>query len=182
MKVIASRKTHHIFGLAAIVSLHAVSSSGETQTPIFQRDIVLPGSPDQGKKSKKSDVLGTLQIFSLEEPADAVYRFGKLYGLHDWQRRQILDNICESPSLNCRRKDALLWSAPVSIGKSDDTEENIVEFRLLEGVEAADAVDLFVEEHGLSEEYRKLILNAACAAVECTRTEPSEYLSEDDIL
>lgn len=110
--------------------------------------------------------VGVIEIFDQEEPADAVFKFGKQHGLEGWQRAKLLENVCES--LTCARKEALLWSVPVSI--NDDVEL----FQVYEGVEPADEVESFMKKHHLPEGYRKIIMEATCSAIECTRVDPGK--------
>eukprot|EP00804_Cyclotella_cryptica_P019004 CCRYP_006482-RA/>CCRYP_006482-RA protein AED:0.06 eAED:0.03 QI:0/0/0/1/1/1/5/0/940 len=128
------------------------------------------GTNDARVRFKKNILLenrevGILEIHENQEPADAIYNFGKQHGLDATHRSNILDNICIS--LSCTRKTALLWSILVDSG--NDVQEL---FRLYEGTEPADAVHEFVTRHNLSKEHHDVIMTRACAVVECNRLEP----------
>lgn len=132
-----------------------VSTAGEAVSARFRKEILMENGP-----------IGVLEIFS-EEPADAVYEFGKLHDLDENQRHNLLDSICAS--ISCQRKQALLWSAPVVL--NDDQVEL---FQVFEGTEVVDKVHSFIKQHNLDERYRNAIMKEACTAIQCSRTEPGK--------
>lgn len=65
----------------------------------------------------------------------------------------------------------MVWSERV---ESEDGVE-VGEVEVLEGDEPVDAIHKFVVENGLTMEYRDLILQMCCEAIDCERDRPLAY-------
>lgn len=125
---------------------------------LYQRDVSIDGS-----------VIGTVKIFHGEEPADAVFQFGRQHGLDGSIRKSILDDICRQ--LECEREYAIIWKMPV-VGNSTEDNDVVGIFELPENAEPVDIAEEFVATHGLGRVVRDDIVHQACEVVSCTRVNP----------
>ena len=124
--------------------------------------------------SREIEGHGTIAIYENEEPVDVIAEHFYSQGIESYEDRKfyqdaVLRIACEE--VYCRRTRAMVWSERV---ESEDGVE-VGEVEVLEGDEPVDAIHKFVVENGLTMEYRDLILQMCCEAIDCERDRPLAY-------
>ncbi|KAJ8577435.1 hypothetical protein ON010_g1773 [Phytophthora cinnamomi] len=126
-------------------------------------------------------ILGYVNIYEGQEPADVVYQFADQHNLAPSDRDMLLERLCnpskstsseeddddDNEPLACSRYAPVVFSVPVSA--QNGTHLGILE--VLANEEPADAVAIFGNKHELSPEEKKSIVTGVCQAsgLECTR-------------
>eukprot|EP00644_Phytophthora_capsici_P000092 jgi/Phyca11/539865/estExt2_Genewise1Plus.C_PHYCAscaffold_40147 len=127
-------------------------------------------------------VLGYVDVFEGQEPADVVYQFAKEHNLAPGDREVLLDSLCNSSTstseqvedeedekepLTCSRYAPIVFQVPVAAQNGS----NLGILEVLANEEPADAVARFGNKHELSPEEKKSIVSGVCQAsgLECTR-------------
>ncbi|ETI43488.1 hypothetical protein F442_11413 [Phytophthora nicotianae P10297] len=127
-------------------------------------------------------ILGYVNIYEGQEPADVVYQFAEQHNLAPGDHDVLLDSFCNPPkptpgqdeddedeneTLTCSRYAPVVFRAPVAA--QNGSQLGILE--VLANEEPADAVARFGNKHDLGPEEKKSIVNGVCKAsgLECTR-------------
>ncbi|KAH7479450.1 hypothetical protein PRIC1_009005 [Phytophthora ramorum] len=126
-------------------------------------------------------VLGYINIYEGQEPADVVYQFAEQHDIAPGDREVLLDTLCGPPKLEsseddeedeieqltCSRYAPVVFRVPVAA--QNGSQLGILE--VLANEEPADAVARFGNKHELGPEEKKSIVTGVCQAsgLECTR-------------
>ncbi|KAG3222864.1 hypothetical protein PC129_g6444 [Phytophthora cactorum] len=127
-------------------------------------------------------ILGSVNIYEGQEPADVVYQFAEQHNLAPGDRDVLLDSLCSPPKLapvqeeddedeteplNCSRYAPVVFRVPVAA--QNGSQLGILE--VLANEEPADAVARFGKKHELGPEEKKSIVTGVCQAsgLGCTR-------------
>jgi hypothetical protein len=127
-------------------------------------------------------ILGYVNIYEGQEPADVVYQFAEQNGLAPGDREVLLDSLCnpskppneqdamdedEAKPLECSRYAPVVFRVPVAA--QNGSQLGVLE--VLANEEPADAVARFGNKHELGPEEKKSIVAGVCKAsgLECTR-------------
>lgn len=126
-------------------------------------------------------ILGLLEIYEGQEPADVVYEFAEKHGLSPAERESLLDTFCSAPKppadggdeeeveplVYCSRYAPVIFRVPVAA--QNGSQLGILE--VLSNEEPADAVARFGNKHELGPEEKQSIVKGVCEAsgLECTR-------------
>ncbi|KAG7393730.1 hypothetical protein PHYPSEUDO_004493 [Phytophthora pseudosyringae] len=128
-------------------------------------------------------ILGHVNIYEGQEPADIVYQFAEEYNLAPSDREVLLDSLCNPPEstpeqdegddeediepLTCSRYSPVVFRVPVAA--QNGSQLGILE--VLADEEPADAVARFGSKHELGPDEKKSIVTGVCQAsgLECTR-------------
>ncbi|RLN97623.1 hypothetical protein BBJ28_00006374 [Nothophytophthora sp. Chile5] len=128
-------------------------------------------------------ILGVVQIYEGQEPADVVYQFAEQHGLAPTDRDVLLDSLCAPPTptesgdseqededsepLACSRYAPVAFAVPVAA--KNGSRLGILE--VLANEEPADAVARFGNKHELGKAEKHSIVTGVCQAsgLPCTR-------------
>lgn len=127
-------------------------------------------------------ILGYVNIFEGQEPADVVFQFAEQHNLAPGDRNVLLDSLCspsqsphgqyegdedETEPLACSRYAPIVFQVPVAA--QNGSQLGILD--VLADEEPADAVARFGNKHNLGSEEKKSIVSGVCQAsgLECTR-------------
>ena len=130
---------------------------------------------DEPIRNETGGLLGRLIVREDQEPSDRVYHFCKKVGCKESLLRKIIDEVCDSDLVLCRRKNPAVLSLPLN-----DPDGNIIgnlEIELNE--EPADSVYRFFAIHKLFERDWDLtsVINQVCdiPGVECSRKKAVKF-------
>ncbi|KAJ0401507.1 hypothetical protein P43SY_009367 [Pythium insidiosum] len=128
-------------------------------------------------------MLGVINVFEGQEPADVVYAFAEQHGLPAHEASHLVDVVCgisrehplqegEEP-LTCNRFSPVIFAVPVSA--QNGSRLGVLE--VLVGDEPADAVARFGNKHGLGDDEKANLLSGICSAsgLPCNRKQGLIY-------
>lgn len=127
---------------------------------------------------KEGREIGKLIIRENEEPADKVHELCNAVRCDDDDRTKILERVCASEFVVCRRNQPIIFSQ--SVTDPNGIRIGNLEVQLLE--EPADAVYRFFARHRLFQRGWNInnVINQVCSLpqLECKRKEPLQYKSD----
>ncbi len=107
--------------------------------------------------SETGSLIGTVNIFDEDEPADVAFEFCVEHNLTIEYREAILADACEN--IECYRVEPILFQLPIELG---DDEEAVL--TILEGQDPLQVIDAFCLEHGLDSESRDILIEEAASS------------------
>ncbi|DBA00718.1 TPA: hypothetical protein N0F65_001189 [Lagenidium giganteum] len=123
---------------------------------------------------ENNQLLGVIEVYEGQEPADVVYNFAATHNLTEWSRTHLLDTLCgtlpdtqaaprrdqdeDGMTLVCNRFAPVVMAVPVAA--QNGSQLGVLE--VLQHDETADAVARFGNKHGLSAEEKANLVSALC--------------------
>lgn len=148
--------------LAAVCESPSVQCRRRDPTVFSERITVSGGADGEPPRS-----LGVLQILFNEEPVDVVHAFAQNFGLAKTFQRNLLNHVCGSAHVTCKRRAAVVFQAPITV----ENGSVVGEFRIHEDEELADATFKFARRNNISTELRAALFQTLCGREDilCTR-------------
>lgn len=154
-----------------------VMEAAKREGVVYSRELarIFSTSADDHNSTIIMDTTSSIPPFHLYddgmEPIDALYQWTIQYGVSDADfdalYNTVVPKMCAATS--CVRMQPIVYQSQ-SIASA--TGKNLGSFAVLRNEEPIDAVDHFVQVHGLDVEHRDTIMDMVCPELPCNRTRP----------